>query len=157
MIYNLINNLQIEACNTKMVNMVSFGDIQDYNHKSDIRYPYINLDVVNCQTINYAKIYTIRVYVCDRNKSYVAYNKCETILDEFCKKTNIDITNYLTNYFSLDFQDEINGVWSDIQITEVLESPCEYIDIQAIGNFVLNENDDLIKIEDVEGNVLQEK
>lgn len=157
MIYNLINNLKIIATNTKMTNMVSFGDINDYNHKSDIRYPYVNLDVVNCQVLNYIKRYTIRVYVCDRNIPYVAYNKCEAILDEFTKSTAIDVSNYLINYFTFDFQDDVNGVWTDIIVEEVMENPCEYIDIQQINNFVLNENGDLIRLELTDGFILQEK
>lgn len=143
-----IEDLRTIGTNTRMVNMVSYCDITDYNHKSVIKYPYINIDVVNATVNDYAKSYVFRIYVCDRNKPYVAYNKCEVILDAFLKNNDLDITNYVVNYFKYDFQDDVHGVWCDIILQKELETECDSYYLEDRENdFILQENGDLIKIE----------
>lgn len=152
-----INDLKILATNTRMTNMVSFGDIREFDNKPIIKYPYVNLDIVTASIVNYAKTYTIRMYVCDRNVPYVAYNKTETILDEFLKYPDLDVKNYVVNYFSYDYQDSVHGVWADFTLTIPMEVECRYTDDYNF-NFILNENGDLIRIEDIqEGYIEQEE
>lgn len=153
-IYTTINKLQILAINTKMVNMCSFGDIMLFDNKATIKYPYVNIDVVNASVTNFVQTYTFRIYVCDRNAPYIAYNKAETILNTFLKNNAIDITNYTINYFTLNFKDIVNGVWADIIIQVPLVTECDaFIDLsegyitQQNDKFILNESNDLIKTE----------
>lgn len=153
-IYTTINKLQILAINTKMVNMCSFGDIMLFDNKATIKYPYVNIDVVNASVTNFVQTYTFRIYVCDRNEPYIAYNKAETILNTFLKNNAIDITNYTINYFTLNFKDIVNGVWADIIIQVPLVTECDtFIDLsegyitQQNDKFILNESNDLIKTE----------
>ena len=150
-----IKELEILATNTRMTNMVSFGDIREYDNKATIKYPYINLDIVTSNIQNYAKTYTIRVYVCDRNTPYVAYNKAETILNEFLKSPDLDVQSYTVNYFSYNFQDSVHGVWADFTFTVPLQVECRTIDYPL--NFILQENGDYIKIEDIDGFIEQEE
>lgn len=144
MIYKIINDLKILAINQKMVNLASYGDIQLYNHKKDIKYPYINLDVINSFKKAGLKTYVIRVYVCDRNEAYLAYNKCEQILDELLRLPELNITDYTTNFFTLDFQDDVNGVWVDINLNTKMVYECSVPSIEENG-YILMENGDLIK------------
>lgn len=146
-LYRTINDLKVVAANTKMVNMVSFGDIQEYNNKATIRYPYINLDIVTAQVQNWAKGYKIRIYVCDRNEPYVAYNKAELILDSFLKNNEVSVDSYIINYFSYDYKDNIHGVWADITIESTIESECDVYSLPDTDDFILQENGDLIRIE----------
>lgn len=146
-LYRTINDLKLVAINTKMVNMSSFGDIQEYNNKATIVYPYINLDVVTSNVNNYSIKYTIRVYVCDRNSDYIAYNKTETILNTFLKNNDVDINNYTINYFRNDFQDGVYGVWCDIVFEDKVETECNVYSLPESGDYILQENGDLIRIE----------
>lgn len=146
MIHKIADNLKLIAINTPMCNMASFGDISLYDHKATIKYPYVNIDVVNSSNRGGAKTYTLRVYVCDRNEPYVAYNKCESILDSFMHDTEIQMENYTTNFFTLDFQDSVNGVWSDVQLSYAQENDC--YNIPAVGDqYILMENGDLIRLD----------
>jgi hypothetical protein len=141
MIFKLINDLKIQAINTMMCSMASFGDISLYDDKSTIAYPYINFDVVTSfVTKSSLKTYTIRVYVCDRNEPYIAYNKAEMILDTLMN--TIDVAGYTTNYFTLNFKDQVNGVWADFQIEDIIEFMCA----ERAGevNYVVLENGDII-------------
>ena len=153
-IYTTINKLQILAINTKMVNMCSFGDIMLFDNKATIKYPYVNIDVVNASVTNFVQTYTFRIYVCDRNEPYIAYNKAETILNTFLKNNAIDITNYTINYFTLNFKDIVNGVWADVIIQVPLVTNCDVIEGNSIGyitdnngEFIENDKGDLIKEE----------
>lgn len=156
-IYKKIKELQILSLNTKMVNMSSFGDIQEFDNKPTIKYPYVNLDVVNSSINGYVANYTVRVYVCDRNTPYIAYNKCETIINSLLKNPQLDIRNYTINYFMNDFQDEVHGVWADVSFEAILNIECEehvvdngdgYILIDDVNyKFILSEKGDLIKID----------
>lgn len=146
-LYRIINDLKVVGMNTKMVNMSSFGDIQEYNNKATIAYPYINLDVLTSNVINYSIKYLFRIYVCDRNSDYIAYNKTETILNSFLKNNEIDVINYTINYFRNDFQDSVYGVWTDISIEEKVETECDVYSLPESGDYILQENGDLIRIE----------
>lgn len=146
MIHKLADKLKLISINTPMVQMASFGDISLYNNKPTIKYPYVNIDVVNSQKVSGIKNYTIRFYVCDRNEPYVAYNKAETILDSIMNNIDVDVENYTTNYFNLDFQDDVNGVWCDATIQMRLELDCSNYIPEDESEYILQENGDLIKI-----------
>ena len=128
--------------------MSSYGDINLYNHKTTIKYPYVNLDVVQSETINYLKKYTIRVYVCDRNEPYIAFNKCEKILDSLLKSSNLDVSNYITKFFTLNHSDNVNGAYADAIIEAPVEYECrfedEYILQEDLSGLVITEEGDLL-------------
>lgn len=148
MIYALINKLKYTAIKHPMVSMSSFGDITLYEDKLTIAYPYVNFDVINSTIKNYVKTYNIRVYVCDRNNPYIAYNKTEVILDDILKSLEID--EYRVNYFTLNFKDVVNGLYVDFSIDVALEGSCTYDSLfnssllLEEGTFILQENGDLI-------------
>lgn len=123
-LYSLVNKLQILAINTKMVQQCSFGDIMEYDNKATIKYPYVNIDVVKTAVNDFVKTYTFRVYACDRNETFIAYNKTETIINTFLKNNDLDVANYTINYFSLNFKDIVNGCWTDIVIQVPLNVNC---------------------------------
>lgn len=129
-IYRLAENLKTLAINIKMVQMASFGDLMLFDDKPVIKYPYVNIDIIGADVTNFVQTYKLRVYVCDRNKPHIAYNKTETILNQFLKNNDLDITNYTINYFSVDFKDQVNGVYADIIFTVPLVTECEtYTDL----------------------------
>ena len=152
MIYPLMHNLKFHSIKHPMVNMASVGDMSLYDNKATIRYPYVNLDVVSSSVVNYSKKYTIRLYVCDRQKDIlVSYNKTELIADNILK--DLQMTNYVVNYFHNDFQDDVDGVWVDFQYEIAVTSECTYATLFNAnilledGNFIMLENGDLISIE----------
>jgi len=140
--------MQFQAIKHPLVSMSSFGSLELFDNKATILYPYVNFDIVSSGVVNYLKTYTIRMYVCDRNEPYIAYNKTEVIADDILKA--IDIDQYVINYFTLEFKDVTNGVWADFQIQVPLEGSCTYdslFDSSVLledDNFVLQENGDLI-------------
>lgn len=144
-IYNIVNKLKSVAINTPMVNMASFGDIMDYDNKATIKYPYVNIDIVSAQIQNYAQTYTFRIYVCDRNEPYVAYNKTEAIINRFLKSEDISVVNYTLNYFSIDFKDQVNGVWADITVQVPLVTECDTFEVLEEESYMIAENGDLIR------------
>lgn len=156
-IYNLINKLKETATDIPMVNQCTFGDINDYNEKASNEYPYVNIDIIKADVVNFAQTYTFRIYVCDINKPFTAYNKTENILNTFLKRNGIDTVNYDVNYFSIDFKDMINGVWADMLITVPLVTECDtfvdlgegYITDETNDNYVLSEDGDLIKLDKI--------
>lgn len=139
MILTTVNNLKLAAINTPMCNQSSFGDISLYDNKSDIKYPYCNIDVVTGFVSNFAIEYTFRLYVCDRNEPYIAYNKTEQILTQIIN--SLDLGSYTINYFTLDFKDQVNGVWADIKIDDKVNIPC----VSTTSEYTTLENGDLIK------------
>lgn len=145
-IYSITNKLKEVAINTPMVQMVSFGDIMDYDNKATIKYPYVNIDCITSSIINYAQTYTFRIYVCDRNAPYIAYNKTEAIINTFLKNNEINAVRYTINYFSYDFKDLVHGVWADIQIEVPLVTECDTFEIIENESYVLMENGDLIRL-----------
>ncbi len=144
-VYNITNKLKEIAINTSMVNMASFGDIMEYDNKATIKYPYVNIDIVTAQVVNFAQSYTFRIYVCDRNKPYVAYNKTEAIINKFLKNNDISAVNYTLNYFSIDFKDQVNGVWTDIIIQVPLVTECNESMLIESESYIITDNGDLIK------------
>lgn len=151
MIYQTANTYKYIAIQQPMVNMASFGALELYDNKSNIRYPYVNFDVVSAQIINGIKRYVFRIYVCDRNEPYIAYNKTELILDNILRQ--IDVPSYTVNYFNLNFQDVVNGVWADFVIDIPRGNEC-YVDtitgdyiLTEETFFVLLENGDLVRLE----------
>ena len=152
MIYPLMSDLKLNAIKHPMVNMASVGDMSLYDNKATIRYPYVNFDIVSSSIVNYSKKYTIRLYVCDRQKdTLVSYNKTELIADNLLKK--LQMNNYVVNYFHNDFQDDVDGVWVDFQYEIAVTSECTYETLLngsillEDGNFIILENGDLISIE----------
>lgn len=140
-LYSTVNDLKIVAINTWTCNMASFGDISEYDNKTTIAYPYVNIDVVTgAVTNNGAKEYTFRIYVCDRNEPYIAYNKAELILDTMMH--TLDIPNYTINYFTLDFKDVVNGIYADIQLQSKIDLSC-FVDDDSTG-YVILENGDVV-------------
>ena len=139
-IYNIVNNLKNDAINTEMVNMSSFGNISLYDNKATILYPYVNIDIVNNQVFNNGvKRYIFRIYVVDRNEPYVAYNKTELILDNLMMKMGVQ--NYTTNYFTLDFKDVVNGVYTDIPVEIDMNLTCTQYDNKG---YIILENGDFV-------------
>lgn len=122
-IIKIIKYLSNEALTVSGVTSVNYGDIELYNNKKDIQYPYINFDIVSSNiTNNSNKSYKFRIYVIDRNETLEAYNKTEIILDSLMNKINID--NYIINYFTRTFNDEVSGVFVDFNIDETLKTTC---------------------------------
>lgn len=153
-IFKIVNELKRIAINTETVNMASFGDLKLYDNKSTIKYPYVNIDVVNTRVNNNAVNYVFRLYVNDRNEPYIAYNKCELILNNIIQTYDLEIRNYVINYFNLDFQDVVNGVWTDITITVPMKYNC--LSVVGDDNFITNDAGDLIATEDVPDLVIEE-
>lgn len=151
MIYPLISKIQYQAIKHPFINMASFGAIELFDNKPNIQYPYVNLDIVSSRIRNYLKIYTIRMYICDRNEPYIAYNKTEVAADDILK--SMDIHNYQVNYFSPMFKDVVHGVWADFEIEVPLEGSCTYDTLfnssllLEDGNFYLQENGDLFTLQ----------
>ena len=144
-IYSITNKLKTIAINTPMVQMASFGDLMDYDNKATIKYPYVNIDCLTSSIVNYAQNYTFRIYVCDRNAPYIAYNKTEAIINTFLKNNEINAVRYTLYYFSYNFKDQVNGVYADIQVEVPLVFDCD--EIQALENdsYIITDNGDLIK------------
>lgn len=147
-IFKTIKELQVMSMNTKMVQMASYGDLNLYRHKPKIMYPYVNLDVVQSETQNYSKKYTVRLYACDRNEPYIAYNKCEKILDSLLKSSNLDVSNYTTKFFNLDFGDQVNGAFVDAVIEVAMDFECrieeEFVLTENLSGFIITEDGDFI-------------
>lgn len=155
MIYKLMNDLKFAAILNPLVNMSNYGDIYvNYSDNMNNRYPFVNFDVVNCVVSNYVKIYTIRMYVADRQKTdvYTAYNKTEFIADTLLKDMEID--NYTAEYFKYDFLDEVHGVMIDFNYETSIASTCNNTTVDEnnnilleSGDYVLQENGSLISVE----------
>ena len=138
-----IDNIKTLAINTPTVSMGSFGDISLYDNKSIIKYPYVNIDVVsNDVANNNNKSYTFRIYVCDKNEPYIAYNKCELILDTLLN--SLEVSDYKTNYFTLSFKDMINGIFTDITVESNINLSC-IVSKKEDKEFIILENSDFIK------------
>jgi hypothetical protein len=147
MIYKLANELKYNAIKHPMVYMAAFGSLTLFDDKSKIAYPYVNFDVVSSKIVNSVKTYTIRMYVCDRNEPYVAYNKTETIADDLLK--DIEIETYTVNYFTLQFKDIVNGVFIDFDMQIPMSGECSYdslLELPINDKYELLENGDLVKI-----------
>ena len=144
MLKALVDKVKFQAISHPLVNMASVGDISLFDNKATIAYPYVNVDVVNCLRKDFLKTYTLRIYVCDRNEPYIAYNKTELILTEILEQ--LDIFDVTINYFNNDFQDIVNGVYADIQFqvpigcsTEIIFDYSLFTDV-----FIILENGDFL-------------
>lgn len=149
MIYPLSQQLQQYAIKHPLVSMSSVGDIMLYEDKTTIKYPYVNFDVISSQVNNFIKTYNFRIYVMDINQQYIAYNKCEVILDDVLKDLQVD--SYTIQYLTLKFTDMVDGVFADFQINQKINGTCVYNSLFSNilleeGGFVLQENGDLIII-----------
>lgn len=141
-IFSLANFIKEKSLTINTVNMVEYGNISLFEDKTNIKYPYVNIDVVNNNVVNNSnKKYTFRIYICDRNEPYLAYNKCELILNELMK--NLEVENYTTSYFTLSFKDKINGIFTDIIFESSIDLAC-LIEENLYGYIIL-ENSDYIK------------
>lgn len=147
MIAKVIDDLKITAMNTPLVNMVSFGQLSLYNEKKTIKYPYVNIDIVNANKSGGVKNYKFRIYVCDRNDVVTAYNKTELILDQILNSENYYTKDYSVNYFTEEFKDITSGVFVDVDVEEDMITECDLSIAEEVG-FILQENGDLIRIED---------
>lgn len=122
-IYKLVNYIKDKAMKINGVNMASFGDIQLYNNKSIIAYPYVNIDIRTDNVINNSSDkYIFNIYVVDRNEPFIAYNKCELILDNLMSQ--LEIPNYTINYFTLNYNDLVNGISVSIDVDEITNLNC---------------------------------
>lgn len=147
-VYKILDNLKILSINTDMVNMSAVGDISEFiNNKPIVKYPFVNIDVIKSDVVNYSNAYTVRLYVCDRNEPYIAYNKTEAILNTILKKNDMFDYNYTINFFKFDFLDNVHGVWVDMKINSNIQSDCDDNFITDCDNYILMENGDLIKVD----------
>lgn len=144
MIQALVDKVKFQSISHPLVNMASVGDITIFDNKATIAYPYVNVDVVNCLRKNFLKTYTLRIYVCDRNEPYIAYNKTELILTEILEQ--LDIFDVTINYFNNDFQDVVNGVYVDVQFQVPIGCASESIFDYSLFNdtFIILENGDYL-------------
>lgn len=152
MIYPVINQIKAVAIQDPLVNMASYGDIQLYNNKSTVKYPYVNLDIVSTNKVGGSKKYTIRVYVVDRQYDVtVAHNKCELILEQLMK--NLEIDKYTINYVVEEFNDIASGVWCDINYEIGTSLGCSFNQLfdsfilLEQGGYIMTEEGDLIMLE----------
>lgn len=134
MIDNFIKSLKLICLNTQLVNQVAYGNIIDYTHK-EVKYPYVNLDILNSSIINGIVYHNIRFYIMDRNiNDLTSFNKTEMILDNIMKEPELQIEVYSATPFVLDYNDMITGFFCDIQIPEVaLNTPFNECSVLSIG------------------------
>ena len=127
MIFNVIEQLQQRAIEHPMVSMSSYGDINLFENKQNIRYPFVNYDVVSSTVYERGIIsYKIRVYVCDKNKTpYIAYNKAEIIANDLIRSLD-ENPSYTLNYFTLNFKDRVDGIWCDFVVEQPVIANCSY-------------------------------
>ena len=144
MLNSLVDKVKFQAISHPLVNMASVGDISLFDNKATIAYPYVNVDVVNCLRKDFLKTYTLRIYVCDRNEPYIAYNKTELIITEVLEQ--LDIFDLDIKYFNNDFQDVVNGVYVDIQFQVPIGCSTESIFDYSLFTdvFIILENGDFL-------------
>lgn len=144
MIQALVDKVKFQSISHPLVNMASVGDISIFDNKATIAYPYVNVDVISCLRNNFLKTYTLRLYVCDRNEPYIAYNKTELILTEIIEQ--LEIFNLNIQYFNNDFQDIVNGVYADVQFQVPIGcSPDSIFDYNLFNDtFIILENGDYL-------------
>ena len=150
MIYKEIQIIKQQAIRLQGINMCSFGAIQEIDDKKSIFYPLVNVDVVKGQTINNSvQKHTVRIYVMDRNAPYIAYNKCELLLNELMLL--LEIPTFTINYFNYNYSDfefknsnKVNGVYCDVEIESEIKLKCIYDEL-ADKSFVITEESDYIK------------
>lgn len=155
-IYKLASDIKKMAMTVPNVAMASFGDISLYDNKSIIAYPYVNIDVVNDSITNNANsTYKLAIYILDRNDEYTAYNKCELILDELMLK--LDVPNYTVTFVHKDYQDQVMGVYSEINYDDQVGLSCQFYEegalitelVLPIDQYLTTTEDQLILKEDI--------
>jgi hypothetical protein len=150
MILPVFESLQQKAIAQPMVNMCSYGDIYLYENKKDIKYPFVNFDIVKSTKKNSIMEYVIRVYICDRNVTvFNAYDKCEVIATQFLD--SIEVNSYSIQYFTLNFKDVVDGIFIDFIFQARIENNCDYKSIWndyllKESGFTQNEQGDIIII-----------
>lgn len=144
MVQALIDKIKFKGISHPLVNMASVGDISLFDNKATIAYPYVNVDVVSCIRKDFLKTYTMRIYICDRNEPYIAYNKTELILTEVLEQ--LDIFNLNIQFFNNDFQDIVNGVYVDVQFEVPIGCASESIFDYSLftETFIILENGDFL-------------
>jgi len=156
MVIQFLNNLKTIAISSPLVAMSSVSSIIDYENKPDIKYPFVNIDLVSLSVQNYSKLYKVRIYICDRNPNeFNSYNKSAIILDDILKTIGIEVNNYTANFFRLDFLDMVNGCWSEVDIegdmvlecdglldskTYVVTEQGDYVVDETNSNYIVSEN-----------------
>lgn len=139
-IHKTINLLKTDMSTIEQVKSVEYGDVRLVTDKADIEYPFVNFDIVSSNvTGNAGKTYTIRLYCLDRNEPYIAFNKTELIVNTFMDYHQLQ--NYSLNYFTLDYKDQVNGVFVDIQVDTNTSLQCLTYDGKG---YITLENGDLI-------------
>lgn len=147
-VLNLIHKLKTLSLNHPLVQQSTAGGIQDFSSKSDVRYPYCNFDVIKYRIRGGSKEYTVRVYVCDRNETYNAYSKGERILDDLLHHLQLNVEDYTATFFKNDFQDEVDGVYTDVIISEPLMTLCYSEEDETGGRFILEDKTGYIVTEE---------
>lgn len=144
MIRALVDRIKFTAISHPLVNMASVGDISLYDDKATIKYPYVNVDVVSNYINQFLKTYTMRIYVCDRNEPYIAYNKTELIITDIMQ--SLEIETYTVNYFNLDFKDIVNGVYADVSFQLPMGCTAESVFDYSLfkDTFIILENGDFL-------------
>ena len=148
MIIHAINNIKQAALEHPLVNHICFGPLEEYDEKTTILYPYVNVDIVTCNIQNTSEKHLFRLYVMDRNNLVEAYNKSELILTDIL--TKLDIREYTINYFNYGFKDIVHGVYADIEFEGIVSGDCSgfsYNSIYDTTGFILTESGDLIRSE----------
>lgn len=149
-IYKIAQKIKGSSMKVQAINMASFGDIKLIENYKSVMYPFMNCDVVLSNTINNAaKLYTMRIYICDRNDSYIAYNKTELLMDELMVILKID--TYNINYFNFEYsdfnfsnKDGVNGVYVDIVFEDKITLKCVYEEVDD-KSWIITENGDYLR------------
>lgn len=115
----VINDLITMASSLPTCKNSGFGDLRLYDNKADVEYPYVNIDILSSTVFNgSSKNYKLRVYVMDKNESYIAYNKSELLLNLIMAQ--YEIPNFIVNYFDLDYKDMVSGVYADFEYNVII-------------------------------------
>lgn len=148
MIYKEIQIIKQKAIRLQGINMSTFGAIQEIDDKKSIFYPLCNVDVVKGQTINNSvQKHTVRIYIMDRNSPFIAYNKCELLMNELMLL--LEIPTFTINYFNYNYSDfefknsnRVNGVYCDVEIESEIQLKCIY---DEDNRFIITEESDYVK------------
>lgn len=141
MLYNLLENLKITAIQHPLVQMSAIDDLIEYQNRP-VRYPFVNINIVDSNVTNGLKRYNVRIYVLDIQRNVnVAWNKCELILEDILKQNGFK--NYNIFYFKDDFKDIVSGCYCDIKYENIRSKGSEtgICDYNAITNNYLNTQD----------------
>ena len=121
----LVKRLTEIALTLPKVRSVRYESIGQLNN-IQAKYPFFNLDVINCKIDEKYKTYTFRAYILDRmakqdNPTSLWYN-AESNLNLFWKKVlkeydmDEDGYTFTVQYVKHDFSDVLAGAWADFEI-----------------------------------------